>query len=343
MKAAIIEKPNVLAIKNIPVPSVGEYDALCLMLYGATCVGTDLSLISGRLPVEYPAVLGHESVGRVIKIGSRVKNFKIGDIVTRVGTPASPQGSFGICWGGFVEYGIARDHWAMSQDGLPPQQWRGFRVNQIIPPDIDPAAATMFITWRETLSYLKRMGVSSGSCVLVTGSGGDGLAFAAHAKNLGGKKVVITGNSGRRQTAQLLGVTDYFDYQKDNIIEQISQKHPDGFDFIIDAVGKKELADSVLRLLRRGGTLGIYGIEDYGQSWLNPNHSNGTFTCYNNGYDEAETHDEVIAYVRRGLLDARRWLDFENIFTLDNINDAFEAVSKRRMVKALIQLSPDAA
>ena len=343
MKAAIIEKPNVLVVRDIPVPTMGEYDVLCEMLYGATCVGTDWSLISGRLPAEYPAVLGHESIGRVIKTGKRVKVFKIGDVITRVGTPASPQGNFGICWGGYVEYGIARDHWAMCQDGLPYQQWKSYRVNQIVPSDLDPASATMFITWRETLSYLKRMGVSSGSQVLITGSGGDGLAFAVHAKNLGSEHVVMIGNDSRRNVAQSVGVTDYFDYQLDNIVEQVSLKYPNGFDFIIDAVGKKGIAGSVLRLLKPKGTIGIYGIEDYGQSLLNPTNSNGTFTCYNGGYDEAETHDEVVSFIRRGLLDARMWLDFNNVFSLDNINEALEAVRKRLMVKALIQLSPRSA
>jgi threonine dehydrogenase-like Zn-dependent dehydrogenase len=343
MKAAVIEELNVLTVRDIPVPSMGDYDAQCEMLYGATCVGTDLSLISGRLPVEYPAVLGHESIGRVVKIGSHVKNFKIGDVITRVGTPPSPQGEFGICWGGFVECGIARDHWAMREDGLPVEQWKSFRVNQIVPPEIDPAAATMLITWRETLSYLKRMGISFGSRVLITGSGGDGLAFAAHTKNLGSGQVVMIGNGTRCHTAQAVGVTDYFDYQLDTIIEQISQKYPEGFDFIVDAVGKKEVADSMLRFLRPGGTIGIYGIEDYGRSLLNPINARGTFTYYNGGYDEAETHDEVISFIRRGLLDARLWLDFENIFSLDSINDAFEAVRKRMMVKALVRLSPNSA
>ncbi|MHB9071413.1 MAG: zinc-binding dehydrogenase [Sedimentisphaerales bacterium] len=339
MKAAIIEKPNVLAVRNIPVPPVGEYDALCEMLYGATCVGTDWSLISGRLPVEYPAVLGHESIGRVIKTGARVKNFRIGDVITRVGTPASLQGDFGVCWGGFVEYGIAHDHRAMCIDGLPYPQWKSFRVNQIVPPDIDPADATMFITWRETLSYLKRMGVSAGSRVLIIGSGGDGLAFAVHAKNLDSEQVVMIGNDTRRDSARSVGVTDYFNYRLDNVVEQISQKYPQGFDFIIDAVGKKGLADSVLCILKPGGIIGIYGIEDYCQSLLNPTNSRGTFTCYNGGYDEAETHDDIVSFIRRGLLDARLWLDFDNIFSLDSINNAFEAVRKRQMVKALIQLS----
>ena len=65
MKAAIIERPGVLTVKEIPMPEVGEYDALCDLLYGATCTGTDQHLIVGRFPwpVQYPTILGHESVG----------------------------------------------------------------------------------------------------------------------------------------------------------------------------------------------------------------------------------------------------------------------------------------
>ena len=47
------------------MPEVGEYDALCDLLYGATCTGTDQHLIAGRFPwpVQYPTILGLESVG----------------------------------------------------------------------------------------------------------------------------------------------------------------------------------------------------------------------------------------------------------------------------------------
>ena len=94
MKAAIIEKPGVLTVKEIPMPQVGEYDALCDLLYGATCTGTNQHLIAGRFPwpVRYPTILGHESVGRVVEVSAKVRYFKVGDLITRVGAPAAPDG-----------------------------------------------------------------------------------------------------------------------------------------------------------------------------------------------------------------------------------------------------------
>ena len=342
MRAAIVEKPGVLVVKDIPTPEIGEYDALCELLYGATCTGTDQHIIFGRLPwkVKYPTILGHESIGRVVEVGQKVRNFRKGDLVTRVGTLPSPRGEFGVTWGGFAEFGIARDHWAMREDGLPQAEWNDFRVNQIVPPEFDPAASTMIITWRETLSYLSRMGVGQGISLLIIGSGGNGLSFVAQAKNLGATRITMVGNAKRENIAQEAGVTDYFDYKADNLMSVIAEDCSDGFDFIIDAVGKRGQMDKFLPLLKPGGTVGIYGIDDYDECQINPRNAPGTFTYYNGGYDEEETHNTVVSFMEKGLLNADLWLDLEHPFLLEEINKAFEAVRQRKMVKALVNLAP---
>jgi D-arabinose 1-dehydrogenase-like Zn-dependent alcohol dehydrogenase len=340
MKAAIVQKPGTLVVSDIPQPQPGDYEALCEMLYGATCTGTDQHLIAGRFPwpVRYPTILGHESIGRVIAVGKRVHRFKVGDLVTRVGAPALPDVGLDINWGGYAEYGIARDHWAMREDGLPESEWGAYRVNQVLPPDFDPAAATMIITWRETLSYLTRMGVGEGAKLLVVGSGGNGLSFAAHGHNRGAAVVAMIGSAGRAETAHAVGVDDYYDYRAANLVETLQARYPQGFDFVIDAVGKAGQLDLVLPLAKHGGMVGIYGIDDYGQCTLNPTRARGTFTFYNGGYDEEETHTQVVAYVQQGKLKAEHWLDLQHPYKLTEINRAFDDLRTRKMVKAVIQL-----
>ena len=339
MKAAIIERPGVLTVKEIPMPEVGEYDALCELLYGATCTGTDQHLIAGRFPwpVHYPTILGHESVGRVVEVGAKVRHFKVGDLITRVGAP--PVGEYSVNWGGFAEYGIAMDHRAMQEDGVDRSQWGGYRVNQVIPPGVDPAGATMLITWRETLSYLTRMDLGEGARVLVVGSGGNGLSFAAHAANAEAAQVVVLGNAAREDAARQVGATGYVDYRAGDVPAQLNGFCPDGFDFIIDAVGQAASADGVLPHLSRGGTLGVYGVDEYAAVHIHPLRTRGTFAFYNGGYDEAETHERVVTLVQAGKLDARVWLDLVHPFALDDIGAAFEAVRARRMVKAVVRLS----
>jgi L-iditol 2-dehydrogenase len=348
MKAAIVEKPDVLVVRDIPAPQAGDYDALCELLYGATCTGTDQHLIHGRFPwpVHYPTVLGHESIGRVVAVGSKVRNFRVGDLVTRVGTPPPPGTGLDVNWGGYAEYGIARDHWAMQEDGLPAEQWQGYRVNQALPADFDPAGATMMITWRETLSFTTRLlhtrpaGETSTFTALVIGSGGNGLAFAAHARNAGAPRVAVLGSAERAATAQAVGATHTYDYRAEDAIAQLARDFTRGFDVIIDAVGKAGLLDQALPLLAPGGTASIYGIDEWGKGMINPQRARGTFTFYNGGYDEAETHAQVVALVQQGKLQAKHWLDLEHPYALEDIHQAFQALRERRMVKAVIRLHP---
>jgi len=338
VKAAVVEGPNRLVVKDIPEPTPGDYQALCELLYGATCSGTDSHIIEGNFPwiSPYPTVLGHESVGRVVEVGPKVRHLKKGDLIARVSTPAVP--GYSVTWGGFAELGIATDFRAAQEDGLPASVWGGCRVQRPLPPGTEPAAATMFITWRETLSYSNRIGFGAGKAVLVIGSGGNALSYIAHAANAGCAVRVMIGSAVREAAARKAGATHYLDYKAAGVKEAAGKLCPDGFDIVIDAVGKVGLGDLGLALLRAGGTIGIYGIDDYGKCLLNPDAARGSFAVYRDYLDEAETHDQVVALYQAGELDASVWLDLAHPFALDQIADAFEAVRARRVVKALVRL-----
>jgi len=377
VKAAVVEGPNRLVVRDIPEPEAGEYQALCELLYGATCSGTDSHILDGTFPwiSPYPTVPGHESVGRVVELGPKVRYLKKGDLIARVGTPAVP--GYSVTWGGFAELGVATDFRAAQEDGLPASVWGGCRVQRPLPPGTDPAAATMFITWRETLSYSNRIGISSPTVggtspsreqivggtspsredtrrgdtpptksVLVIGSGGNALAYIAHAANAGPGPSevegcalrVMIGSPVREAVAHKAGATHFLDYKAAGAKEAAAKLCPDGFDIAIDAVGKVGLANLALALLKRGGTIGIYGIDDYGKATLNPDAARGSFAVYRDYLDEAEAHDQVVALYQAGKLDPTLWLDLAHPFELDHIAEAFQAIRSRKAVKALVRL-----
>jgi threonine dehydrogenase-like Zn-dependent dehydrogenase len=340
MKAAIVLGANELVVRDVPEPAFGEYEALCELLYGATCTGTDSHIIACTFPWmgARPTILGHESVGRVVKLGAKVRHFRVGDLVTRAGSP--PVGEYSVTWGGFAEFGVVRDHWAMAADGLPAEQWKSARVNQIVPHGIDPTVAPMFTTWRETLSWLSRMGNWAGKRVLVAGSGGNGLSYAAHAVLLGASCVAVAG-AARLEAAVLAkaGVHRYFDYRDADLAGTINRAIPEGFDLIIDAVGKQGVLDSVLPCLKPGGMLSQYGIDDWQRTSVNPSRARGDFTFHGpGGYDEAETHQQVSELVLQGKLDASLWYDAAKACPLAEIGQAFAELHAHRGVKALIRL-----
>ena len=196
----------------------------------------------------------------------------------------------------------------------------------------------MIITWRETFSYITRMGVGGGASLLLIGSGGNGLSFAAHGANLGCSHIVIIGNPQREKVGQAAGATDYFSYNAEDVHTAIRETYPQSFDFIIDTVGKQGVLDAALGHVKDGGTVGIYGVDDYGSCMLNPVNAGGSFTYSGRGYDEAEVHDQVVAFMQQGKLDASLWLGLENPFRLKEINQAFTAVEQRKFVKALVRI-----
>jgi L-iditol 2-dehydrogenase len=339
MKAAVVEEPGRLVVREIPEPDIGPYEARCELLYGSVCTGTDRHVVAGRFafPLPYPVVLGHESVGRVTDIGARVRNLRPGDMVTRVGTP--PTSGIQVAWGGFAEIGIATDHQAMRQDGLPEQEWHPYRIHQIVPSDIAPAEAPMIITWRETLSYITRVGVRPGSHLLIIGSGGNGVAFAAHAANLGAEVIAMVGSAARAGIARLAGVTCYYEYTSPDLETQLAAGHPGGFGLVIDAVGRHGTANLGLEQLEPTGTLGIYGLDDWGATTIDPARARGTFTYYNDGYDEAEVHNDVIRSMRAGRLDPWLWLPRGAPLRLTDLPEVFGQHAQAFPLKLLVRLS----
>ena len=50
MRAALVEKLGSLVVRTVPDPRPGPYEALCELVYGATCTGTDSHIIAGSFP-----------------------------------------------------------------------------------------------------------------------------------------------------------------------------------------------------------------------------------------------------------------------------------------------------
>lgn len=343
MKAAVVTKEGKLEVWDVPMPKVGPYDVLCEMCYGATCAGTDIHLMDGLHPnpVKFPTILGHESVGRVVEVGPKVRNFRPGDLVSRVGAPAGLLPELNVNWGGFSQYGIARDHWEMRIDGVDQSQWDRYRVNQIIDPGIDEKTAPMLITWRETLSYTNRIGVQAGKIVLLIGSGANALAFVAHCCNLGAK-VIVVGSSSREQNFRIFPVCGYVNYRGEHLLEEVrnlmQQLQISGFDFILDGVGGADVANVALPLLKKDGSFCNYGWNGRRNYVLNPFNAAHSFRVYSDGYDEEESNAQTQAMVLEGKLFAEPWYDMANPVPLSQIDRAYDSLRRHEALKYLIEL-----
>jgi D-arabinose 1-dehydrogenase-like Zn-dependent alcohol dehydrogenase len=336
MKAIYVETPDgTVSVRDVTEPALAtDYDCRVAIAYGTICAGTDGHILHDRLPWEmpYPLVLGHESVGRVVQAGPKVRHFKVGDLIARVGTAPATDGSWNIGWGGFAEFGFCRDWRAMQEDGLEKALWEAYRINQVIPDDIPQESGPLFITLRETLSYTQRLGIGEGTRLLIVGSGGNALAFVAHAKRLGAAQIVVIGSAARESVFREAGASGYVNYKA---LEGITEK----FDRVIDTVGKETSSDDILPFLADGAVLGIYGLDDWEKLTLRPARTTATFTIYQGGYDEPETHDAIVEGFRKGDYQ-RTWWTGEAIFTLHTFPQALAAIESRELIKPLIRINP---
>ena len=102
--------------------------------------------------------------------------------------------------------------------------------------------------------------VKPGQRVLIIGSGPIGLMFVALARDRGCDVSVAGRGHARLKTAERLGASHVIDVAgKDDIVAAIKAAAPKPFDVVIEAVGKPEVWEAAVKLVRKGGTVNFFG------------------------------------------------------------------------------------
>jgi L-iditol 2-dehydrogenase len=79
MRAAVYRGPNDLRVETVPVPRIGSGDLLVKVAACGVCP-TDIKKIHyGTVPP--PRIFGHETAGTIVRVGARVRGFKVGERV----------------------------------------------------------------------------------------------------------------------------------------------------------------------------------------------------------------------------------------------------------------------
>src|SRR5580765_2374500 len=79
MKAVVYRGPKDLRVETLPVPRIGANELLVKVAACGVCP-TDIKKIEYGTVLP-PRVFGHETAGTIVKIGARVRGFKVGDRV----------------------------------------------------------------------------------------------------------------------------------------------------------------------------------------------------------------------------------------------------------------------
>jgi uncharacterized zinc-type alcohol dehydrogenase-like protein len=220
------------------------------------------------MPTVYPCVPGHEIVGRVAKVGSAVKDFKVGDLAA-VGCMVDSDGTCPHCKEGLEQYcpnltltyNFPDKHHAgsVTYGGYSDSVVVDQRFVLHVPKNLDLAgAAPLLCAGITTYSPMRHWGVGKGKKVGVVGLGGLGHMGVKFSRALGAETVVFTTSPSKVDDAKRLGAHEVIISKNANEM----QKHANSFDFILDCVSADHDLNAYINLLRRDGHMVLVGAPE---------------------------------------------------------------------------------
>ncbi len=215
----------------------------------------------------YPAVPGHEIVGKVQNIGSDVTKFKIGDLVA-VGCMVDSCRTCHSCKEDleqFCENGFTGTYNGKDKYLEATRTFGGYSESVVVdehfvlslPENLDMAAAApLLCAGITTWSPLKHWNVTENSKVAVIGLGGLGHMAIKLAKGLGAEVSLLSRTPSKTEDAKALGADHVIISTDEESMKSVSNK----FDLIIDTVPYEHDINPYMNTLTVNGTLVLVGF-----------------------------------------------------------------------------------
>jgi L-iditol 2-dehydrogenase len=262
MMAAVLYGKEHLQVEPVAVPTIGGGDILVRVKVALTC-GTDVKVFQrgyhARMIVP-PAVFGHELAGDVVAVGEGVSRFSVGDrVVAANSAPCEKcfycrKGLANLCEdllfnnGAYAEY-IRIPARIVEGNTYPIPAHVGYQDAALVEP-----LACVVRGFDETLPR-------PGDTIAILGLGPIGLMFVRLAKLYGCRVIAL----GRRKTqldrAAALGADELITAQDDvdpvKTVRSLTQGR--GVDIAIEAVGKPQVWQWAVNMVRRGGMVNFFG------------------------------------------------------------------------------------
>ncbi|MHC1695994.1 MAG: zinc-binding dehydrogenase [Eubacteriales bacterium] len=338
MKSYTVQKDGSCAFTDLPKPRCGQYDALVKIEACGVCNGTDTKIIHRKFKGvdDYPVVLGHEGVGRVVELGEKVRSYRVGDLVLMPYLSDLPEG-WHSAWGTFAEYNTVTDAKAMEADGLIPPEFAWSQ--QVIPADFDPVSSTMIITFREVLSTMRLFGFEENKSVAVLGLGPVGLSFVKLCSLMGmGPVVAIDISEDKLRMAKDMGAHAVINSKTSSLKDEVRRVCPEGLDFALDAVGVPSFISEALGLIKPNAKVCVYGISERMDAPLDWSSSPYNWTLQFNQFPskkaESLAHNTIINWIKLGLLNPSDYIS--HVFDFEDIAEAFEKIEKREPIMKMV-------
>lgn len=246
----------------------GPHDVQIDILYCGVC-HSDIHQVRNEWGNSiYPMVPGHEIVGRVVKTGAHVKNFKVGDLAG-IGCFVDSCRTCPNCLAGeeqFCDEGMTGTYNALERDGKTPT-YGGYSTQIVVDEKYTlhvseklplSGVAPLLCAGITTYSPLRHLGVGKGHKVGVLGLGGLGHMGVKFAASFGAEVTMLSHSKSKEADAKKLGAHHFALTSDPEVLKSLRNK----FDFILNTVSAPHEYSTYLDLLNTNGTMIVVGAPE---------------------------------------------------------------------------------
>jgi uncharacterized zinc-type alcohol dehydrogenase-like protein len=253
--------PHVISRRD-PLPTDVEID----ILFCGVC-HSDLHIARNEWGgTTYPVVPGHEILGRVMRVGSKVTRFKPGDLAA-VGCLVDSCRTCEHCQRDLEQFCVAgatftynsadRHLGGMTYGGYSERVVCDEAFTLQVPTNLDPAgAAPLLCAGITSWSPLRKWGAGPGKRVGIVGLGGLGHMAVKFARALGAHTVLFTSSESKMADGKRLGAHEVV-LSSD---AKAMAAHANSLDLIVDTVSADHPYDAHMATLKLDGVMAVVGV-----------------------------------------------------------------------------------
>ncbi len=265
MKAAVIKKPGVIEIEEVPAPEPAEGEVLLKVEACALC-GTDQRVLVGEKHVDVP-IVGHEITGTVTAVGKGVSGVRKGEryaIQTVIGCGRCSMCAIhreNLCERGFTAIGYQYNG-GFAEFMIMPKVGVDQGCLIPIPESMSAEVGTLIEPLSCCINGMRFIPLEEADRVVIFGGGIIGVLNGLVARARGAKEITFMDISqDRLELHQKMGLP--FDHwvnsARTNPVEWVKEKTGGrGVDVVVVAASVTALVPTALELLARSGHLSLF-------------------------------------------------------------------------------------